>query len=171
MALAIGDAEQVPEDFFEVVGVGDGNDQHAGGAEDAVDLAQCAERVRDVLEHLNDKREVVRAVRERDALRNILDQHVASGELGRDVDALIAYVGWEIASQAAVARADVEHGGAGKNTRQPGCFAEAHVLFARGAPAGPGTVEISEVSGSRRSSVRNGDVLIPLGSLRAGEVG
>ena len=147
MALTVGDPEHVPDDLFEVVRVRHREDQHAAGLEHPMNLAERAVGVRDVLQHFDAEHEVVCAIRERDAVRDVLDQHVRAGELGSDVDPLVFHPRGQEAAQPGVAGADVQHGGARGDTGEPGRLAEPHPLLARRAPGGAGGVERGELAG------------------------
>src|SRR5438128_1758085 len=66
--LPVRNPEQVPDDLFEMIGIGDGDDQHAARLEDAMDLRERPERIGHMLEHFQTEDEVIGAGGERDPL-------------------------------------------------------------------------------------------------------
>src|SRR3989440_9046473 len=165
VALTVRDPEQVPDDLFEVIRIGNGDDQHAARLQDAMHVRQGAERVGHVLQHFEAEHEVIGAGGERDPLRNVVDQDIGTGERGVDLDPLVAHVLREHAAQAAVARADVEHGRAGGHAGQGRRPAKPHPLLRRGVPGGTGDVELGEVAGIRHRLVGHGRNLRGTGGL------
>src|SRR6266567_3494553 len=147
VALVIRDPQQIPDDLLEMIRIRDGHDQHARGLQEAMDFADRLVRIRQVLENLEAKGEVVGVGRERQPLRNVVDQDVGLGERRVDLDALISYVLREHVPQSAVARADVEDRRAGGHARHGRSPAEPHPFRRRGVPGGASDVKIGEIAG------------------------
>src|SRR5947208_2279631 len=148
VSLPVGDPEQIPDDLFEMIGVWDGQDQHAAALQHPVKLRERPERVRDMLEHFDAKHEVIGAVREWDPLRDVSDEHVGAGELGCDVYTLVHDAGREKPLEPPVAGADVQHRSAGEDARERRRLAEPHAFLAFGAPGGAGAVKVPQLGRS-----------------------
>src|SRR2546427_891768 len=89
VAPFIGHAEEIPDDFFEMIRIGDRDDPHPAALEYPIDFRRRLQCRRRVLQNLDHEDAIERRVGKRQPCRDVLGQDVGPGVLGRDIEPLI----------------------------------------------------------------------------------